>query len=91
MNDILSRGIDTNDECHKKVHHKYKLDILIMKRSILALGKTLGKEEQKIINGGGQPGDPGVYYCEPHQTVCFRDIFGNGNSFHPYCEDRGSC
>jgi uncharacterized protein VirK/YbjX len=51
------------------VHGKYNLlNILIMKKSILNLGKALNKAEQKSINGG-YPALP--CECESRYKECF--------------------
>ncbi len=64
---------------------KVTLNILIMKKSILNLGKALNKAEQKLINGGGlrctSPNSCPTgqccnanHTCRPNdgQTLCFQ-------------------
>ncbi|WP_431164524.1 hypothetical protein [Tenacibaculum halocynthiae] len=50
-----------------------------MKKSILKLGKTLSKTEQKIINGGGDP------FC---LSYCWDSVNGQINSNKPGCHPR---
>ena len=60
---------------------KITLIILIMKKSILELGKGLNKAEQKQINGGKHESCmthkdcPAGQGCCPWMGLCFRDDY----------------